>query len=65
MKAITDPLTGHDISIDYVQLRDRTNLVMCGNGAWLEREVSGHDSSLARVAFVKSDLESFGSFFDA
>ncbi len=64
MKTIRDQLTGHDITINLINTGRAGTLTMCANGVLLTETVRGDAWSMARVAYAKRDLESFGSFFE-
>jgi hypothetical protein len=64
MKTIRDQLTGTDVTINLINTGRSATLTMCANGRLLTETVRGDAWSMAKVAYAKRDLESFGSFFD-
>ena len=64
MKTIRDQLTGHDITINLINTGRGATLTLCANGVLLTETVRGDAWSMAKVAYAKRDLESFGSFFN-
>lgn len=64
MKTIRDHLTGHDITINAINTGRGGTITICANGILLTETVRGDAWSMAKVAFAKRDLESFGSLFD-
>lgn len=64
MKTVTDQLTGTDVTMNLINTGQGATLTLCANGVLLTEKVRGDAWSMAKVAFAKRDLESFGSFFN-
>ena len=64
MKQILDHVSGHTVAINLINTGRGATLTLCANGVLLTETVRGDAWSMAKVAYAKRDLESFGSFFN-
>lgn len=64
MRTIKDHLTGTDVTINLINTGKGASITMCANGVLLTETVRGDAYNMAKVAFAKRDLESFGSHFN-
>ena len=64
MKLIRDQATGVDVTIQLINTGHGGTITMCANGILLTETVRGDAYNMAKVAFAKRDLESFGSHFN-
>lgn len=62
MKTIIDPVSRKPIDINYVA--SASVATMCCGTVFLKAEIPRADRSMCQIAYTKSDLESFGSFFN-
>ena len=63
-KTVKDQLTGVDVTCNLINTGRGATITMCANGVLLTETVRGDALSMAKVAYAKRDLESFGSLFD-
>ena len=63
-KTVKDQLTGVDVTIAIINTGRGGTLTLCANGTLLTETVRGDAWSMAKCAYAKRDLESFGSHFD-
>lgn len=64
MKQILDHVSGHTVSIAIINTGRGGTITICANGVLLTETVRGDAWSMAKCAYAKRDLESFGSFFE-
>lgn len=64
LKTIRDQLTDVDVTINLINTGKSAIITMCANGVLLTETVRGDGLSMAKVAYAKRDLESFGSHFN-
>lgn len=62
MKKIKDQQSGQVVTINYVA--SSATATMCCNEHFIKAEIPRADRSMCQIAYTKSDLESFGSFFN-
>jgi len=64
MKTIRDQLTNTDVTINLINTGKGASITMCANGILITETVRGDAYTLAKLAFAKRDIESFGSHFN-
>jgi len=64
MKTLIDQLTKTDVTINLISTGKGASITMCANGILITETVRGDAYNMAKVAFVKRDIESFGSHFN-
>jgi len=64
MKTIRDQLTNTDVTINLINTGKGASITMCANGRLITETVRGDAYTLAKLAFAKRDIESFGSHFN-
>lgn len=62
-KTIVDKLTGKPVDINY-SASVGVGTMCCGT-KFIKETMHPADRSMANVAYIKGDLEAFGSFFNA
>jgi len=64
MKTIRDQITNTDVTINLINTGKGASITMCANGVLITETVRGDDYTLAKLAFAKRDIESFGIHFN-
>ena len=62
MKTLKDPISGHEVTINYIA--STSIATMSANGKFIAEEVPAGSRGLAQNLYTRGDLNGFGSFLE-